>query len=101
MITNEDQEDTLNKWHYLALKSIPTSNGQMKPTPSISRLFAGITSNHGNDYYCLGCLHSFRTKNKLKTHERLFSNHDHCEIIMPDEGQNILKFNQRDNLLKA
>ena len=101
MITNEDQEDTLNKWHYLALKSIPTSNGQMKPTQSISRLFAGITSNHGNDYYCLGCLHSFRTKSQLKTHEKLFSNHDHCEIIMPDEGKNILKFNQRDNLLKA
>ena len=91
----------LNKWHYLALKSIPTSNGQIKLTQSISRLFAGITSNHGNDYYCLGCLHSFRTKNKLKTHERLFNNHDHCEIIMPHEGQNILKFNQRDNLLKA
>ena len=32
------------KWHYLALKSIPTSDGYMRPTQRISRLFNKITS---------------------------------------------------------
>ena len=57
MITDNEQEDTTDKWHYLALKSIPTENGYKKPTQSISRLFRGITSNHNRDFYCLGCLH--------------------------------------------
>ena len=29
--------------------------------------------------------------NALKKHERLCNNHDHCEIIMPEENKNILK----------
>ena len=27
----------------------------------MSRLFGGVTSNHNGDFYCLNCLHSFRT----------------------------------------
>ena len=51
MIT-DDEEDTPDKWHYLAVKSI-------------ARLFRGITSSNNRDFYCLGCLHSFRTDNAL------------------------------------
>ena len=29
-----------------------------------SALFRGITSKHVDDFVCLNCLHSFRTKNK-------------------------------------
>ena len=43
------------KWHYLALKSILTNDGYMRPTQTISRLFNKITSNHNGDYYCLNC----------------------------------------------
>ena len=43
------------KWHYLAVKKLPA-------------LFKGITSKHDGDFYCLNCLHSFRTENKLKNH---------------------------------
>ena len=57
------------KWHYLALKSIPTSDGYMRPTQSISKLFNKMTTNTANDYYCLNCFHSFSTSNKLKEHE--------------------------------
>ena len=32
----------------------------------ISGLLKGITSNHNGDFYCLNCLHSYRTKSKLK-----------------------------------
>ena len=57
-----------------------------------SRLFRGITSNHNGDFYCLNCLHSYRTDNALKRHERLCNNHDYCEVKMPTEGTNILKY---------
>ena len=36
------------KWHYLAVKNLPA-------------LFKGITSKHDGDFYCINCLHSFRT----------------------------------------
>ena len=49
------------KWHYTALKSEQTEDGFIRPTKSLSRLFKGITSNHKGDFYCLNCLHSFRT----------------------------------------
>ena len=57
MITNSKQSDEIDKWHYIALKSIPTGNGFNRPLRSLSRLFRGITSNNNGDFYCLGCLH--------------------------------------------
>ena len=45
--------DGTSNWHYLAIKNI-------------SGLLRGITSNHNGDFYCLNCLHSYRTKSKLK-----------------------------------
>ena len=57
IITNSE------KWHYIALKS---DHGFNRPIRSLSRLFRGITSNNHGDFYCLGCLHSFRTDNALK-----------------------------------
>ena len=44
-------------WHYLAIKNI-------------SGLLRGITSNHNGDFYCSNYLHSYRTKSKLKKHEK-------------------------------
>ena len=38
-------------WHYLVAKSL-------------SGLLTGITSNHKEDFYCLNCFHSYRTKKK-------------------------------------
>ena len=51
------------KWHYLVVKSL-------------SALFKGITSRHVGHSYCLNCFQSFRTKNKLKKHEKL------CDIMI-------------------
>ena len=39
-------------------------------------------------------LHSFRTENKLKSHEKICKNKDFCGIVMPLEKNNILEFNQ-------
>ena len=70
--------DGSTNWHYLAIKNI-------------SRLLRGITSNHNGDFYCLNCLHSYRTKSKLKEHEKICKNHDFCYLKMPDANQNILE----------
>ena len=59
MITNGKQSDEVDKWHYIALKSVRTDDGFNHPIRSLSRLFRGITSNNHGDFYCLGCLHSF------------------------------------------
>ena len=66
MITDKDQEDTEEKWHYIALKSEPTDDRYKNPINSISALFRGITSSNNGDFYCLGCLRSYRTDNALK-----------------------------------
>ena len=35
------------------------------------QLVRGITSKYNGDFYCLTCLHSFRTENKLKSHKKI------------------------------
>ena len=72
MITNGE------KWHDTALKSEQTEDGLIHPTKTLSRLFKGITSNDKGDFYCLNCLHSFRSYNILKQHEKLCENNDYC-----------------------
>ena len=99
MTTNDKQSDKIDKWHYIALKSVNTDNGFNRPIRSLSR-FRGITSNNG-DFYCLGCLHSFRTDNALKKHEILCNNHDYCHIEMPTEDNNTLKYNHGEKSLKV
>ena len=54
------------KWHYTALKSIETEDGFNRPIKSLSRLLRGITSNNNGDFYCLNCLHSFKTYSILE-----------------------------------
>ena len=68
VITDAKQTDEIDKWHYITLKSVPTNNGFNRPIRSLSRLFRGITGNNNGDFYCLGCLHSFRTDNALEKH---------------------------------
>ena len=40
----------------------------------------------------MNCLYSFRTENKLKSHEKICRNKDFCGIAMPSENNNILEF---------
>ena len=87
------------KRHYIALKSEPTDDGFNRPIRSLSRLFRGVTSNHDGDFYCLNCLHSFRTDNALKKHERLCENNDYCSVEMPTKLNKILKYNHGEKSL--
>ena len=95
MITNGE------KWHYIALKSERTDDGFNSPIRSLPRLFRGITSNQSGDFYCLNCLHSFRTDNALKKHKRLCDNNDYCHEAMPTEGNKTLKYNHGEKSLKT
>ena len=52
MISNGEKQ-----WHYLAVKKL-------------SALWRGITSKNNGKFYCLNCLHSFITKNKLESHKK-------------------------------
>ena len=54
----------------------------------------GITSKHHCCFYCLQCLHSFRTENKLRCHEKVCKSKDFCGIVMPSEKDSILELNQ-------
>ena len=95
MITNG------KKWHYSALKSEPIDDGFSHPIRSLPRLFRGVTSNHVGELYCLNCLHSFRTDNALKKHDRLCDNIDYCSVEVPTKSNKILKYNHGEKSLKT
>ena len=57
-------------WHYLAVKKLSAS-------------LRGITSKHHGDFYCLNCLYSFTTENKLELHKKVCENKDFCNVRMP------------------
>ena len=73
------------KWHYLTVKNLPG-------------LPRGITSNHKEDFYCLNCFRSYRTRNKLEAHKKMCENHDYCNVEMPTKDNNIIKSNQGEKL---
>ena len=53
MVSNGEKQ-----WYYLAVKTLPA-------------LLRGITSKHYSDFYCLNCLHYFRTKNKVELYKKV------------------------------
>ena len=63
------------RWHYLTVKKL-------------SALLRGITSKNNGDFYCLNCLHSFRTKTNL-SRKNVCENKDVCNAIMPSEDTKI------------
>ena len=75
------------KWHYLVVKNL-------------SGLLRGITSNHKEDFYCLNCFYSYRTKNKLEAHKKVCENHDYCHVEMPTKNNNIIKYNHGEKSMK-
>ena len=101
MITDNKQSDKIDKWHYIDWKSDGIDNGFNRSIRSLLRLLLGIKSNNNGDFYCLGCLHSFRAGNKLKKHERLCNNHNYCHVEMPTRDNNTLKYNHEEKSLKV
>ena len=75
------------KWHYLTVKNLPG-------------LLKGITSTHQEDFYCLNCFHSYRTKNKLEAHKKICENNKYCHVEMPTKDNNTIKYNQGEKSTK-
>ena len=75
-------------WHFLVVKSL-------------SGLLTGITSNHKEDFYCLNCFHSYRTKNKLDSHKKICENRNYCNVEMANECSKIIKYNQGEKSIKS
>ena len=38
-----------------------------------------------SDFYCLNCVYSFATENKLESHKKVCENKDFCNIVMYSE----------------
>ena len=57
-------------------------------------LLRRVISKHHGDFYCLNCLHSLRTENELKSHEKVCKIKDFWGIVIPTEKNKILKFNR-------
>ena len=53
----------------------------------------GFMKNHG-DFYRLNCLHSFVTESKLKSPEKVCEKKIFCGIVLPNQKNTILEFNQ-------
>ena len=75
------------KWYYTAVTRL-------------SGLLRGVTYNHHDDFYCLNCFHTFRTKNKLEEHKKIRKNHDYCHVEMPTKDNSIIKYNQGEKSIK-
>ena len=58
---------------------------------TLSALLRRIISKHNSNFNCLNCLHSFSTKNKLESHEKVCENKDFCGAVKPSEDPKVLK----------
>ena len=68
---------------------------------NLSSSLQEIESKRNGDYYCVNCLHSFRTEKKPKTHKNVCKNHEYCYREMPEEGKHILKYNHIEKSMKV
>ena len=67
MITNKEKEG----WQYLAVKKLLALLQKNLQTVRV--------------IYCLNCLNSFRTENKLKSYKKVCQNKDFCRILLPSK----------------
>ena len=80
MITNGEESNEADKWHYIVLKIVRTDDEFNRPIRSLSRLFRRLTGD-----------------NALKRHERFCDNNDYCNVEMPTQVNITLKYNHGEN----
>ena len=59
-----------------------------------------IGDDNKEDFYCLNCFRSYRTRNKLEAHKKICENHNYCNVEMPTKDNNIIKYNQGEKSIK-
>ena len=67
----------------------------------LSALLRKITSNNNCEFYCLNCLHSCRTNNKIEWHKMVCGNKGFCNVVISSEDTKILEFNHYQKSNKA
>ena len=67
---------------------------------NLSGLLRRITSTHKEDFYCLNCFRSYRTRSKLEAYKKISENHNYCNVEMPTKDNNIIKYNQGEKSIK-
>ena len=70
MISNEEKEGR----HYLVVKKT---------------VYITKRNIYHGDFYCSNCLNSFRTENKLQSHEKVCKNKYFRRILLPSEKDNL------------
>ena len=81
--------------HFFKELMIPNQEGlHCLAIKKLSPLLREIRSKHVGDFYCLNCLHLFRTKNKLE-------NKDFCDVVIASEDTKISEFNQYQKSAKT
>ena len=84
-----------NRKKPVILLTIPNREGcRCLEVKNVSELFKEKMSKHDGGIYCLNCLHSFRTENKLELHKKAFESKDFCNIVMPFEDSEIIELKQ-------
>ena len=68
-------------------------NMALSSVKKLSALLRGMTSRNIG-FYCLDCLYSFRTKNKLESLKKVRGNIDFYDVIMLSHDNKISEFNQ-------
>ena len=59
---------------------------------TLSTFLRGMTSKNNSDFYCLNCLHSFRTTNILELHKKVQDNRDFCNVVMLSEDTTVNQY---------
>ena len=80
--------DNQDRWHFLALTSIPTDNAYLRSTKSFSNLINSISSKNHDDFYSYGCFHSFRKESTLQKHIELCKNNKFCPVELSKPHKN-------------
>ena len=87
--------DYINNWEkQIILLMIPNEEKEIRhylEVKILSALLKRITSKHDGDFYWLNCLHFLEKKNKLKSQEKVCTNKDFCETVIPSQKDNIQK----------
>ena len=92
--------DEQERWHFLSLPSNLDADGFRRPKKAISRLLEGISSKSHGDFYCYGCLHSFRSETTLKNHIDVCKDKKFAKIELPNEENKFKKYKPGGKSLK-
>ena len=56
---------------------------------------------NNEDFYCLSCFCTYATKNKPEEHKKICGNNKYCHVEMPNEDNEIIKYNQGEKSIKS